>query len=155
MDLFAIDAPTLNLGCIHGGDNPNRICGQCELHFDLRFLPGMRLDDLRTDIQTRIAPIADRYGVGFDYQHLFEGIESFEESAHSELINLAESFTGHPAESVAYATEAPFFQALGMQTVVLGPGSIDQAHQPNEYIDQKQILPAIDVVQKLINGVCF
>ena len=39
--LFSIPRPTLNLGCIHGGDNPNRICGQCRLEFDLRLLPGM------------------------------------------------------------------------------------------------------------------
>ena len=38
---FKIAEPTLNLGCIHGGDNPNRSCGQCELEYDLRPLPGM------------------------------------------------------------------------------------------------------------------
>ena len=39
--LFAVPVPTLNLGHIHGGDNPNRICAECELHIDLRPLPGM------------------------------------------------------------------------------------------------------------------
>ena len=38
---FAVSVPTLNLGCIHGGDNPNRICGACELEYDLRPLPGI------------------------------------------------------------------------------------------------------------------
>lgn len=152
---FAVDAPTLNLGCIHGGDNPNRICGQCELHFDLRFLPGMKLDDLRAEIQQRIAPIADRFGVTCDYRHLFEGIESFEQGPNTELVKLAEAMTGHSAESVAYGTEAPFFQELGMQTIVLGPGSIDQAHQPDEYIDQKHIEPAIKVIRRLVENVCL
>src|SRR5690606_37299728 len=40
---FAVPVPTLNLGHIHGGDNPNRICGHCELQFDLRPLPGMQV----------------------------------------------------------------------------------------------------------------
>ncbi len=39
-DFFNVAFPTLNLGCIHGGDSPNRICGQAELHFDLRMTPG-------------------------------------------------------------------------------------------------------------------
>lgn len=152
---FAVDAPTLNLGCIHGGDNPNRICGQCELHFDLRFLPGMKLNDLRAEIQQRIAPIADRYGVTCDYRHLFEGIESFEQNANTELVRMAEELTGDAAESAAYGTEAPFFQELGMETIVLGPGSIDQAHQPDEYIDQKYIEPAINVIRRLVEKTCL
>jgi acetylornithine deacetylase len=45
--LFAVETPTLNLGHIHGGDNPNRICADCELHIDIRPLPGMALAELR------------------------------------------------------------------------------------------------------------
>ena len=45
--LFAVEVPTVNLGHIHGGDNPNRICAECELHFDIRPLPGMDLEELR------------------------------------------------------------------------------------------------------------
>lgn len=48
--LFEVPVPTLNFGCLHGGDNPNRICGHAELHFDLRPLPGMELDELRAAI---------------------------------------------------------------------------------------------------------
>ena len=41
---FAVPSPTINLGHIHGGDSANRICGNCELHLDLRVLPGMAAD---------------------------------------------------------------------------------------------------------------
>ena len=53
--LFAVEVPTLNLGHVHGGDNPNRICGQCELHIDIRPLPGMSLEDLREALDRRRA----------------------------------------------------------------------------------------------------
>ena len=59
---FGVPQPTLNLGCIHGGDNPNRICGQCALEFDLRPLPGMDVEQLRAairakpDLQTVLLP---------------------------------------------------------------------------------------------------
>ncbi len=57
---FEVQVPTLNLGCIHGGDNPNRICAQCELHFDLRPLPGMNMETLRQAILDRMQPLAER-----------------------------------------------------------------------------------------------
>lgn len=46
-------------------------------------------------------------------------------------------------------------QQLGMQTVVLGPGSINQAHQPDEFIDTRQIEPAIAIIRGLIQKFCL
>ena len=51
---FKVPFPTLNLGRIAGGDNPNRICGDCELHFDLRPLPGMVAEDLLEELTPRL-----------------------------------------------------------------------------------------------------
>lgn len=152
---FAIAVPTMNLGCIHGGDNPNRICGHCELHFDIRPLPGMDLDDLRQALRQRLRPLADATGTNITLSQLFPGVPAFEQAAQSDLVSAVERLTGHQAESVAFATEAPFMQALGMETVVMGPGSIEQAHQPNEYIEQRQIQPAIDLIRNLIQQLCL
>ena len=55
---------------------------------------------------------------------------------------------------MAFGTEAPFFNAMGMETVVLGPGSIDQAHQQNEYLSLNSIEPTIDLLRKAINEIC-
>ncbi|RYY76714.1 MAG: acetylornithine deacetylase [Gammaproteobacteria bacterium] len=151
---FAVQTPTLNLGCIHGGDGANRICGECELHFDLRLLPGMDNEELRTAIQNRLTPIAETSGTDIVFSSLFEGVEPFNEPAESELVKVCEALTGHASESVAFATEAPFMQQLGMQTVVLGPGSINQAHQPDEFISIDQLEPAVKIVQELIRKFC-
>lgn len=152
---FAVQTPTLNLGCIHGGDGANRICGECELHFDLRLLPGMDNEELREAIQHRLNPIAEKSGTDIVFSSLFEGIEPFNEPAESELVKVCEQLTGHAAESVAFATEAPFMQQLGMQTVILGPGSINQAHQPDEFISINQLEPAIKIVENLIQKFCI
>ncbi|WP_062060877.1 acetylornithine deacetylase [Cellvibrio sp. OA-2007] len=152
---FAVQTPTLNLGCIHGGDGANRICGDCELHFDLRLLPGMDNNDVRAAIQQRLTPIAERSGTDIVLSSLFEGVDPFGEDEHSELIKLCEQLTGNHSESVAFATEAPFMQQLGMQTVVLGPGSINQAHQPDEFIPLDQIEPAVKIVRGLIEQYCL
>lgn len=153
--LFKVAVPTLNLGCIHGGDNPNRICGQCELHFDLRALPGMDNDELHRRLQQRLQPLAERLAVNISLRSLVKSIQPFEQPADSGLVQYAEKLTGHSADAVAFATESPFMQQLGMQTVVLGPGSIDQAHQPNEYMELSQVQPAIDVYRRLIERYCL
>ena len=153
--LFDVAVPTLNLGCIHGGDNPNRICGQCELHFDLRALPGMNNDELHAALDQRLKPLAQQLNINISLRALIKNIQPFEQSADSELVKVAEQLTGHTAEPVAFATEAPFLQQLGMQTVVMGPGSIDQAHQPNEYMALNQVQPAIDLFTRLIGKFCL
>jgi len=151
---FSIDVPTMNLGVIHGGDNPNRICGHCTLEFDVRLLPGMASDSLRSAIREKLLPIAAQHRVDFSFTPLFPGAEAFA-NEHSELVATCARLTGHDAQSVAFATEAPFLQALGMDTVVLGPGSIDVAHQPNEYMALDQVQPCIDLIRALVARYCL
>lgn len=153
--LFDVAVPTLNLGCIHGGDNPNRICGQCELHFDLRALPGMNNEDLQLEIRQRLQPLAEQLGVNISLRSLVNNIQPFEQPADSELVKAAEQLTGHSAEAVAFATEGPFMRQLGMDTIVMGPGSIDQAHRPNEFMALDQVQPAITILQQLIRRFCL
>jgi len=151
---FDVSFPTLNLGCIHGGDNPNRICGSTELQFDLRPLPGMMLDNLREDLEKRLRPIADQHHVQFDMHTLF-GIPAFETDASREIVKVAEKLTGHRASSVNFATEAPFLSDMGMDTIVLGPGDIDQAHQPDEYLSIDRIQPTITLLEAMIKRFCL
>ncbi|MBB3170004.1 acetylornithine deacetylase [Simiduia aestuariiviva] len=151
---FHVQVPTLNLGCIHGGDNPNRICGDCELQFDLRSLPGMNNAELHEQIARRLEPLAIELDVDIRLRALFDDVPAFEQSAHSELVKACESLSGFGAVSAAFATEAPFLQQLGMETVVLGPGSIDQAHQPNEFIPLAQLSPAAGIIRQLIEHYC-
>ena len=152
---FSVPTPTLNLGCIHGGDNPNRICGQCELHFDLRFIPGMNMSQLRTGIEKRLQKVAKQSQTQIERVSLFDGVEAFASEENSELVKLAEKLSGHGAEAVAFATEAPFFAAANIDTVVMGAGSIDQAHQPDEFLALDQIDPMIGYLKKMIQHYCL
>jgi acetylornithine deacetylase len=152
---FSVPQPTLNLGCIHGGDNSNRICGQCSLEFDLRALPGMDPAALRQAINQKLRPIAERHHVEIDYRPLFEAVPPFEEPADSELVRIAEKLTGHRAEAVAFGTEAPYLQQLGCQTVVLGPGDIACAHQPGEFLEMSRLNPTLRLLQDLVDYYCL
>lgn len=152
--LFKVPFPTLNLGHIHGGDNPNRICAECELHIDLRPLPGMELAELRADMAERIRHRLADSGLQIAIETLFAGIPAMATQGDSPIVQAAERLTGHAAEAVAFATEAPYFNELGMQTVILGPGDIDQAHQPDEYLALDRLQPTVDLLEKLIGEFC-
>lgn len=152
---FSVPQPTLNLGCIHGGDNPNRICGQCALEFDLRPLPGMDVEQLRSVIRSRLRPLAERHAVRIDYAPLFPHVPPFEQSADSALVRLAEKLTGRAAEAVAFGTEAPYLQQLGCETIVLGPGDIACAHQPGEFLELARIEPTVQLLRQLIQHYCL
>ena len=153
--LFEIPVPTLNLGHIHGGDNPNRICGHCELQIDIRPLPGMNLADLRYELERRLTQSLAGTSVSFETLSLFDGVPAIETPASSQLVQSVEKLTGTESEAVAFSTEAPFYNDLGMETVILGPGNIAQAHQPNEYLAVEQIGPMVKLVQHLVHRFCM
>ena len=152
--LFAVPAPTLNLGHIHGGDNPNRICAECELHIDLRPLPGMDIDELRSMIHRKVNEALMDSGIRAGFESLFEGVPAMATDSDAPIVRLAEQLTGHAAEAVAFGTEAPYLQQLGIQPVVLGPGDIAQAHQPDEYLALERLQPTVDLLQRLVKSVC-
>jgi len=151
---FKIPTPTLNLGHIHGGDNPNRICPDCELHFDIRTLPGMKSDAVRAEFRERLERSLRGSGLELEFHSLFAGTEPLETPADSELVKCAESLTGHQAEAVAFGTEGPYLQALGMQTVIMGPGDINVAHQPDESLPLAMLEPTRKILDQLIQRFC-
>ena len=115
----------------------------------------MKNDDLTHEISQRLKPLAKQLKVNISLRSLISNLEPFEQPADSELVKVAERLTGYSADAVAFATEGPLLQKLGMQTVVMGPGSIDQAHQPDEYMALNQLTPAIELLKQLIRQFCL
>ena len=152
--LFEIPVPTMNLGHIHGGDNPNRICADCELHIDLRPLPGMEIDALRSTMQLRLQGAIADTGLELTCSALIEGTPAMNTPAAAEIVRSTEELTGYEATSAAFGTEGPYFNQMGISSVILGPGDIDQAHQPDEYLAAERITPCIDLLRKLIQRFC-
>jgi len=153
--LFEIPVPTMNFGHIHGGDNPNRICGSCELQIDIRPLPGMKLSDLRAEMQQRLKHVLKDSGIQLKTIALTDGFDAMDTDKNSGIVQLAEKMTHSESQIVAFGTEAPYYNAMGLETIVMGPGSINQAHQPNEYIETKSLNPAIDIIRQMIIHYCF
>ncbi|WP_104400102.1 acetylornithine deacetylase [Vibrio penaeicida] len=151
---FEIPTPTLNLGHIHGGDSANRICGCCELHYDVRPLPGISLDGLDNLLRDALKEVEAKWLGRIEIQPLHDPIPGYECNHDHPFIGGMEAICEKTSETVNYCTEAPFLQQL-CPTLVLGPGSIDQAHQPDEYLAFEFIDPTIDVLKKAIHQYCF
>ena len=152
---FDVPVPTLNFGSIHGGDSPNRICADCELKIDLRLLPRMHIGEVRQQLRRTVTQALAGSGLIVEFDEVFPGTPPMETDPLSEIVTVAEKLTGHTAGSVNFGTEGPYLNSLGMDTVVLGPGDIDQAHQANEYIEQARIRPMQDLLKKMITHFCM
>tara|TARA_R110002096_G_scaffold194791_4_gene377169 strand:- start:12382 stop:13518 length:1137 start_codon:yes stop_codon:yes gene_type:complete len=154
--VFEVSTPTMNIGSIHGGDNPNRICSHCETQIDIRPLPGMDIDALRADLQKKLSTVFNEtHGLQAIYRPIFCGVPAFETAENAALTRLTERLSGKKARAVAFGTEAPYLSNLGIETIVLGPGSINQAHQANEYIASDQIDPYCNFLQQTIKELCL
>lgn len=151
---FEVQVPTMNLGCMHAGDSPNRICSHAELQIDMRLLPGMDTDEIIERLQGRLQQIIAECGTLLTMNTHYPPVPPFASNLEGDLVQTLARHSGNAPGTVAFGTEGHFLQSLGMETVVFGPGSIDQAHQPNEYLARDQIAPAEDILRHVISRYC-
>lgn len=150
---LSINYPTLNIGTIKGGDVPNKVCDYCELQFDIRPIPNTTTEQMHKLVIERLKPITDKYKDRVDISIPYAPVEPFGGKMSPELIYAIEESTGKITTAVNYATEATYLQEIG-PTVILGPGDIAMAHQPNEYLNKSEILPSLNVLKKLLLKIC-
>ncbi len=152
---FEVTIPTLNLGCLRAGDNPNRICDHAELQIDLRVLPGMDTDAIYDALKLRMLGVAQEHQMPLSFEPFYPPIPPFETPKDGQLVRTLSTLSGNRPGTVAFGTEGFFLQSLGMETVIFGPGSIAQAHQPDEYLAHDQIEPARATLMKVIEHYCL
>ncbi|AHE53448.1 acetylornithine deacetylase [Sphingomonas sanxanigenens] len=136
---------TLTVGMIEGGTAVNILARRCSFVFDLRTLPGQDAAALLAPFLAE-ADAADRDlrarfpGTGVKVERL-SGTPAMAPDPDGAAERLARGLAGDngPLRAVAYAAEAGQFQQAGFPTILCGPGSIEQAHQPDEYVDIAQI----------------
>jgi acetylornithine deacetylase len=143
---FEVPHSTLQTGVIHGGIATNVVPRDCEFFFEMRNIPATPHDAMTQPIveyaqallpeMRAVAPEADiRIEMGLD-------LPAFGIAADAPVVKWAQELarTQHLGTgAVSFATEASVFTGIGIPTVVLGPGSIAQAHKPDEYITYAQV----------------
>ena len=116
----------------------------------------MDIDTLHDTLCERLTAILSQDpGLQLEVKRLFPGLPAFETPADTSMTRHCEAFSGQKAGAVAFGTEAPFLDRLGMETIVMGPGYIDQAHQPDEYLPLEHIRPGTELLSRLIQHYCM
>ena len=104
---FAVPVPTLNLGSIRGGDNPNRICADCELQIDIRLLPDMSIDAVRADLNDRVTEALLDTGLTWEVSPVFQAIPPLATPRDAQIVAVAERLTGAEATTVSVWYRGP------------------------------------------------
>lgn len=142
---YAPPYSTIHTGLIAGGTALNIVPKACDFEFEYRLLPGEDAEapirELRAFAEERLLP--EMRAVHAEAAIEFEPLSSFPgftAAADAEVTQLALALTGaNGTGKVSFGTEAGLFAEAGIPTVVCGPGSIEQAHKPDEFIELDQI----------------
>lgn len=157
---FDIAHTTVHTGVIRGGSALNVIPHECAFDFEFRHLPGDDPDRLLgefTDyVRSGLEPEmrAVHSAAGFTIEPLSE-IPMLDTGPEAEVVALAQELAGSgEIAKVSFATEGSQFQRAGIPTVVCGPGSIAQAHKPNEYVTLDQLARCEAFLRRLADRLC-
>ncbi|WP_198670693.1 acetylornithine deacetylase [Oceanicella sp. SM1341] len=146
---------TLQVGRISGGHAHNVIPGRCELDWELRPVtaadgPFLREAIDRFAAETLLPEMRALAPTAEILRHVVGEIDGLEPVPDNEARRIVAELTGaNGAELVAFGTEAGLFQELGLDVVVCGPGSIAQAHKPDEYVSLEQLSRCLEMLEGL------
>lgn len=146
---------TLNIGLLQGGTARNIMPRLAEFSTDIRTVPKDNADDYTKQYETFAKKVEANMRIDDPlckieviHENTVPGLmPEIDGEAEKLALNLT---TENGVISVSYGTEAGLFQKAGYSTIVCGPGSIDQAHKPNEFIEISQIEAGVQFVDKLI-----
>ena len=152
---FTVPFTTLQTGTIRGGLASNIVPKDCEFQFEARTMPGVSADKLYQEIQDYAATLLPEMrrvepnaAIDFEFVASAPGLNMEESEA---IVQLATALSrNRPNGAVSYGTEAGLFQQAGIPTVVCGPGNIEQAHRPNEFVTLAQLAQCEAFMMRLI-----
>jgi len=141
---FDVPFSTASVGQFHGGIADNVVPRDAEFRYEFRDLPTADAKRMQADVLAYAASIEPAMKkvapeAGFKFETICE-IPSFLGAADDPITLLAQRLAGEDRTTlVAFGTEAGLFKNAGIPTVVCGPGSINQAHQPDEFVSLEQL----------------
>jgi acetylornithine deacetylase len=157
---FDITYTTVHTGVIRGGSALNIVPHECTFDFEFRYLPGDDPEALLREFTQYVGSVLEPEmraidaAAGFDIRPLSE-IAALDTGLETEVVALAQELSGSDGlGKVSFGTEGSQFQRAGIATVVCGPGSIEQAHKPNEYVTLDQVAQCERFLRRLMDRMC-
>jgi acetylornithine deacetylase len=154
-EAFNVAHSSLHVGKIAGGTAINIMARECTFEWEIRHLPKDRFEELfervnayAAELEAEMQRRAPETSIVTEALNLT--VPALADDNNAEVLDLCRELLGEqPSGAVAYATEAGQFQRVGLPTVICGPGSIRQAHQPDEYIEIEQLAAGTRFMQAL------
>jgi acetylornithine deacetylase len=155
---YSVPHSTFHVGNIKGGTALNIVPRQCQFEFEIRNLPQQDIETLVHDIKhyaddVLLADMRDRYpdaAIEFDELSYYPGLHTDPAStviAYTRAINPIDRI----GDNVSFGTEAGLFDDIGINCLVCGPGSIDQAHKPDEFVKREQMAYCDQMIENLVH----
>ena len=153
--IFVPPYTTLHVGMVNGGTARNIVAKDCDFSTDIRVIPGEQAQDyidwynaMVAEFETKMQAIQPGTKIEVDIRGNIPGCRP---AMATEAEALCRALTGDNAEHVvSYGTEAGLFQDGGYSACICGPGNIEQAHQPNEFIEISQLNAGEAFMDRLI-----
>jgi acetylornithine deacetylase len=159
--LFDVPHTTVHTGTIRGGTALNIVPKECHFEFEIRYLPDQNAETyfdeieafIREELEPEMKAISAEAGFEIEVKSAMPGLNT---DPGEEVVNFVKALAGQNDHAkVAFGTEAGLFQQrAGVPTVVCGPGSVNQAHKPNEFIELSQIEKCEAFMDRLLDRVC-
>lgn len=146
---------TVQTGVISGGKALNIVPADCRFDFEIRTLPSQNPKDVAQQLEhyaqqqvlPRMQAVDTRSSISFSELSAYPGLAT---DAQSQAARLIAEFCGSSAfTTVAFGTEGGLFDAVGVPTVVCGPGSMDQGHKPDEFVSVEQLQACDSMLDRL------
>ena len=151
-----LGSPTFNVGTIEGGAQVNFVPDQCRIAIDCRLIPGQTPEGVVAgfkEVIVRAKAEDDALDATIEDPFFVCAALGTDENAHivSSAAAACDKVLGKATiAGVPYATDGSPFSARGVPTIVLGPGSIDQAHGAVEWVECQQVVQAVDIYQQIM-----
>ncbi|MCA0974918.1 acetylornithine deacetylase [Halomonas denitrificans] len=155
-EAFSVIHSSLHVGKIEGGTAINIMARRCTFEWEIRHLPTDDAEELLARVEATARTLesamqARAPEASITTERLNTTVPALADRDNREALTLCRELLGDSPDgaAVAYATEAGQFQLAGLPTVICGPGSISQAHQPDEYIERPQLDAGSDFMSAL------
>ena len=147
---------TINIGTLNGGISRSTIAGECQFDWEIRLMPNtdgqVLMDQINHFVNTDLLPsMRKRFPQSAIETVVGAAYPGLTYHKDSKLVKLMQNLVGDRQVAVVpFGTDAGYFQQIGIDTVVFGPGSIEQAHKPDEYIEIAELERGQAFMDKLI-----
>lgn len=147
---------SLHVGQINSGIAANVIADKAHFAWDARVIPNDSFDEIISDFtdycnqrEKELQKMYPEFKIITTEQH--PPVPSLDTKEDQEIVQLLKKINpNHTLDTVAYAAEAGQFAEAGIESIICGPGSIDQAHRANEYVAKDELTKCVEMLEKLI-----